>query len=98
MTMRQCAVSQSTPYLAAPIRSANCFQVSYITSAGRTTRGKVTISLCTGMLRSISFRAMVLTFLLSGGDATVQIEGLAGDEVRGGRDEEEHRVGDIVRF
>src|SRR5438132_1634620 len=41
------------------MRSANCCQLSYITRAGRTTRGKVTMSLWTGMLRSTSFRAML---------------------------------------
>src|SRR5215212_10000998 len=38
------------------MRSANCFQSSYIAMDGRTTRGKATMSLCTRMLRSIRRR------------------------------------------
>ena len=42
-------MSESTPYSAAPIRSANSVWLSYTHSAGGGTRGNVTISLWTGI-------------------------------------------------
>src|SRR4051812_19436143 len=94
ITMRQWAVSQSTPNLAAPTRSANCCHVSYITSAGRTTRGKLTMSLCTGMLKSISLAIN----LLCSRDPSVQVQRLAGHEVRCARSKEHDRPGHVVRL
>jgi hypothetical protein len=52
--------------LAAPIPCANWRQSSYIAMEGRTTRGKVTMSLWTRILKSISLRAMNQSFFVVG--------------------------------
>src|SRR6185295_7064308 len=93
ITIRQWAVSQSTPNFAAPTRSANCCQVSYITRAGRTTRGKLTMSLCTGMLRSMS---LGISCLLRGGETAVEVKSLSSDEVRGSRNEKQNAVPNVL--
>src|SRR5579871_3044479 len=98
-----------TPNLAAPMRSANSSQVSYIAMDGRTTRGNAIMSLCTAMLRSISFRAIVsppsvlsfrISFVCCGslccGEAAVEVQRLSGDEFRGRCDEEEDSVEHVV--
>src|SRR3954447_3144739 len=93
ITIRQCAVSQSTPNFAAPTRSANSRQVSYITSAGRTTRGKLTISLWTGMLKSINFGMKLFA-----NPAAVDVNRLAGQIACLVRREECRHAADLLRL
>src|ERR1700730_17624754 len=50
--MRSDAVSQSAPYFAAPMPSANSCHVSYISKAGAGIRGNVIIPRCTGIDKS----------------------------------------------
>src|SRR5262245_3659735 len=97
VTIMLLAVNHFTPYFAAPMRSANSVQVSYIAIDGRTTRGNATMSLCTRMLRSINFRAMTLLLvLLRGRHAAVEKQVVSGDEVRRGRGEKRHGRDDVV--
>src|SRR4051794_24166247 len=99
----QLAVSDVAPYFAAPTRSANSCQVSYITSAGRTTRGNTTMSLWTGMLKSISVLpiavvVLLVISLLRSRQPAVEVQRLSRDERRGRRRQVHHRGGDVACF
>src|SRR5579864_3529874 len=81
------------------MRSANCCHVSYIAMEGRTTRGNTCMSLCTGMLKSISFRPIKIPFrLLRRGDPAIQKQGLSRDEIRRRGYEEQYCAEDILRL
>src|SRR5947208_3191522 len=58
------AVSHVAPWAAAPIRSANSVQLSYISNVGGGICGKVIISRCTGIDKSTS-RVIEVQVLLS---------------------------------
>src|SRR5918911_5469918 len=70
---RQVAVSHVAPCSAAPMRSANSCHVSCISILGLATRGNVTMSLSTGILRSTR-RAGMQAVSLPGNSLRVGVE------------------------